>query len=132
MKRTTWFAIFAVLMLTLPIRAQAASVLPTQARSLVYSAAFVASPSRQIVGEYLDGTMRVTLYPSGIIQGTYMPQDGAPFVVSGGVKANGDLWLMLGHTIVTGTWQPNGAIVAYSAGPEFQDLKFDAKLSATH
>jgi hypothetical protein len=120
----------AMLMLG-PVAARAATVLPAQAHTVVYSASFVGSQSRPIVGEYLDGTMRITVYPSGIIAGTYLPQDGSPFTVSGGLDANGKVWLLLGQTIVTGAWQPDGAIVAYSAGPSFQDLKFTAT-PATH
>jgi hypothetical protein len=130
MKRMIVAAVLAASMLG-PIAARAASVLPVQPRAVVYAAAFVGSTARPLVGEYLDGTMRLTIYPSGIIAGTYLPQDGSPFSVSGGLDANGKVWLLLGQTIVTGELQPDGTIAAYSAGPSFQDLKFTAK-PATH
>lgn len=118
-------ALAAMLMLGMPA-ARAASFLPAQPRTITYSAAFVGSSVRPIVGEYLDGSMRLTLYPSGIIQGMYFPMDGTPFTVSGGLDDNGKVWLMLGHTTVTGDWKTGDSIIAYSTGPLYRYLQFTA------
>jgi hypothetical protein len=103
-----------------------AFVLPANARTITYSAAFEGSAVRPIVGEYLQGTMQLKLYPSGILQGWYIPQEGSAFGVTGGVDANGKVWLQLPGAIVTGEWGPGDTIVAYSTGPSFDNLKFDA------
>jgi hypothetical protein len=118
-------ALAAMLMLGMPA-AHAASFLPTQPRTITYSAAFEGSNVRPITGELLDGTMRLTLYPNGIIQGLYFPQDEAPFTVSGGLDNNGKVWLLLGRTTVTGEWKAGDEILAYSTGPLFQNLQFAA------
>jgi len=70
--------------------------------------------------------MRLTLYPSGIIQGLYVPQDAAPFAVTGGLNDDGNVWLRLGRATVTGKWTAGGVIDAYSSGPAYQSLKFTA------
>jgi hypothetical protein len=126
MKQTIALATIATMLSLAAPAADAASFLPAQARTITYSAAFVGSNVRPIVGEYLDGTMRLTLYPSGIIQGLYFPQDEAPFTVSGGLDNNGKVWLLLGHSTVTGTWESGDVIDAYSTGPAYQNLKFTA------
>jgi hypothetical protein len=118
-------ALALMLMLGMPA-ANATSFLPTAPRTITYSAAFVGSSVRPIVGEYLDGTMRLTLYPNGIIQGLYFPQDEPSFTVSGGLDDNGKVWLLLGNATVTGTWKTGDVIDAYSSGPSYQSLKFTA------
>lgn len=126
MKQTIALSALAALLLLGMPAARAASFLPAQARTITYSAAFVGSSVRPITGELLDGTMRLTLYPNGVIQGIYFPQGDAPFAVSGGLDDNGKVWLLLGRTTVTGDWKPGDAILAYSTGPLFANLQFSA------
>jgi len=126
MKYTIGLTVLAALLLFGMPAARAASFLPAEPRTITYSAAFVGSSVRPITGELLDGTMRLTLYPNGVIQGMYFPQDDAPFTVSGGLDDKGKVWLLLGRTTVTGDWKAGDSILAYSTGPLFQNLQFTA------
>jgi hypothetical protein len=126
MKQTIGLAALAAMLILGMPAARATSFLPTQARTITYAAAFEGTTIRPMTGELLDGTMRLTLYPNGIIQGTYIPQDEQPFSVSGGLDDNGKVWLLLGRTTVTGEWKAGDAITAYSTGPLFANLQFTA------
>jgi hypothetical protein len=106
--------------------AGAAGLLPAQPITTKYEAGFKGTPTRPIVGEVLSGTMRLTFYPNGIVQGTYITQDANILQVSGGLREDGAFWLDIAGTTVTGQAEPGGAIVAYSSGPSFQNLKFVA------
>lgn len=79
---------------------------------------------RYSVGEY-DGQLSITVYPDGIIQGTYHDDNGALRPVTGGVNGK-DVWLDIGWRRplhLTGTLQ-NGVLRAIAAlpGPELYEL----------
>lgn len=73
--------------------------------------------------------MRVTVYPSGIISGTYVTEQGGLLPVNGGLETNGNVWLDIGQrTQVTGYWHSDGSITGYTYGPPALDhLAFNAK-----
>ena len=54
-------------------------------------------------GAYL-GTLRVAISPDGVASGFYLPLDGTPVPVSGGVSGD-RIWLNLGSE-----WQVNGTV----------------------
>lgn len=113
--------------LQVPIAAQAANALPSAPRTITYDAGLEGSSARPIAGALLAGTMRLTLYPDGTIQGRYTPEDGASFPVAGGLQGNGAIFLTLGRTTVNGTLMPSGRIVGSTFGPPVYDaLKFVA------
>ena len=66
-------------------------------------------------GEY-DGQMRLVIDANGIVSGTYVPSDGGPRPVTGGVTGD-KIWLDFGagnQWHVTGTIR-NGHIVGFSS-----------------
>ena len=82
-------------------------------------------------GEY-DGTLRLTVYPDGIVQGYYRNLDDARFEpVSGGLRGD-NIWLTLNlfGAPITGTFK-DGKIVASALGrstfgPEVETYTFEA------
>jgi hypothetical protein len=113
--------------LQVPLAAQAANALPSSQKTITYDAGLEGSSFRPIVGALLAGTMRLTLYPDGTIQGTYIPEDGNSFAVAGGLQEDGLVFLTLGRTTVNGKLMPNGTIVGSTFGPAaFDALKFVA------
>jgi hypothetical protein len=71
-------------------------------------------------GEF-DGTLLLTIYPSGIVQGFYRPYDGGYRSVTGGLNGE-NIWLdigMMGHSRVIGTFK-DGVLntVAQIPGPD--------------
>ena len=78
-------------------------------------------------GEY-DGTMRLTVYADGIVQGTYLPSDGNIRTVTGGLNGR-KLWLDIGQNgrlRVTGTFE-HGVInaVVQKPGPDITTFEAD-------
>jgi len=76
-------------------------------------------------GEW-DATMVLTVYPNGIVQGTYRPQDGGWKSVTGGVDGQ-QIWLDIGmmHPLhLTGTFR-NGELrtIAAIPGPDTYTLE---------
>jgi hypothetical protein len=81
-------------------------------------------------GEY-DGTMRLTVNPDGIINGTYQSTDqGGPKIVAGGVSPNGRVWLDIGRMHLTGTFI-NGVLHTTSDTPYPDTLHVDAVAAPT-
>jgi hypothetical protein len=81
-------------------------------------------------GEY-DGTMRLTVNPDGIINGTYQSTDqGGPKNVTGGLESNGRVWLDIGRTHLVGTFV-NGVLHTTSATPYPDTLHVDAVVAPT-
>jgi hypothetical protein len=77
-------------------------------------------------GEY-DGTLTLTVYPNGIVQGTYLPFDGSYRSVTGGIKGR-NIWLDIGENgrlHLTGTFE-HGILnsVVQKPGPDV--TTFDA------
>jgi hypothetical protein len=81
-------------------------------------------------GQY-DGTMRLTVNPDGIINGTYQSTDqGGPKVVAGGVSPNGRVWLDIGRMHLVGTFV-NGVLHTTSNEPYPDTLHVDAVVAPT-
>lgn len=83
----------------------------TEPTHLIYNTRLIPQYS---AGEY-DGTLRLTINPNGIVSGTYIPSNGGPRIVSGGVKGD-NIWLDFGFNgrmHVEGTIR-NGHIVGYT------------------
>jgi hypothetical protein len=78
------------------------------------------------VGAY-EGTLALTIYPNGIVQGTYRPADGGFSSVTGGLTGK-DIWLDLGlrgRFHVTGTFE-NGVLRTVAAIPGPDVYEFDS------
>lgn len=74
-----------------------------------------------------EGTLALTIYPSGIVQGTYRPADGGFTSVTGGLSGK-DIWLDLGlrgRLHVTGTFE-NGVLRTVAAIPGPDVYEFDS------
>jgi hypothetical protein len=81
-------------------------------------------------GEY-DGTMRLTVNPDGIINGTYQSTDqGGPKNVTGGLAPNGRVWLDIGRMHLVGTFV-NGVLHTTSDTPYPDTLHVDAVVAPT-
>jgi hypothetical protein len=80
------------------------------------------------VGEY-DGTLSLTVYPSGIVQGYYRPDDGGYRTVTGGVDGK-TIWLDIGSGFrplhVSGTFQ-NGKLRTVAALPGADIYTFESR-----
>jgi hypothetical protein len=78
---------------------------------------------RYHAGQY-EGRLALTIYPNGIVQGTYLPSDGGVRDVSGGLTGT-NIWLEIGtvggmrQLRLTGTFK-NGVLdtVAAIPGPD--------------
>ncbi len=96
--------------LALPVGSQAATTSTSTPQSYVFQTRLTESLHP---GEY-DGTMRVTLYPSGIVSGTFQDSEGHVRNVAGGFDGTA-IWLDIGgtaHTVhLDGTFK-NGVISA--------------------
>jgi hypothetical protein len=102
---------------TLPLAAQAAS---TTSGSPQHYALQTRIVDRYHAGEF-DGALTMTIYPSGIVQGTYRPADGGFRTVTGGIEGTA-IWLDIGmnHPLhLTGTFK-DGVLraVAQIPGPD--------------
>jgi hypothetical protein len=74
-----------------------------------------------------EGTLMLTIYPSGIVQGTYRPSDGGITDVTGGLTGK-DIWLDVGargRLHVTGTFE-NGVLKTVAAIPGPDVWEFDS------
>ena len=74
-----------------PLASQAASTSLSAPQTLTYQTRLVQSFH---AGEY-DGTMRLTVYPSGIVSGTFRNDEGGIREVTGGVDGS-SIWLDIG------------------------------------
>jgi hypothetical protein len=120
-------ALSAALALGLAPAAEAATALPSAAETITYDAGLRGTQTRPLVGEALTGTMKLNVTPDGTIQGTYLPLDGSPMMVSGGLQRDGTVWLNFGQLTVMGRWH-NGGIVGSTFGPpSFDRLQFVAE-----
>lgn len=93
--------------LTLPLASSAA--VTSSPQSYVFQTRLIESFHP---GEY-DGTMRVTVYPDGIVSGTFQDSDGGVRNVTGGLNGT-SIWLDIGanHSLhLYGTFK-NGTISA--------------------
>jgi len=77
--------------LALPIASQAATTTNASPQRYVFQTRMTESLH---AGEY-DGTLRLTVYPSGIVSGTFQPSDGGARTVSGGMSGT-QIWLDIG------------------------------------
>ncbi|MEA2689183.1 MAG: hypothetical protein QOD51_1790 [Candidatus Eremiobacteraeota bacterium] len=107
----------------LPLASQAAST--TNAAPQRYTLQTQLTDSHH-VGAY-EGTLALTIYPSGIVQGTYRPADGGYSSVTGGLTGK-DIWLDLGQRgrlHLTGTFE-NGVLKTVAAIPGPDVYEFDS------
>ena len=77
-------------------------------------------------GEY-DGRLALTIYPNGIVQGTYLPSDGGVRNVTGGVTGT-NIWLdigSMGQLHVSGTFK-NGVLETIAAIPGPDTYTFES------
>lgn len=73
------------------------------------------------------GTLVMTIYPSGIVQGTYRPDDGGYRTVTGGVSGD-QIWLDIGMERplhVTGTFK-NGVLQTVAQIPGLNTYTFES------
>jgi hypothetical protein len=77
-------------------------------------------------GEY-DGRLALTIYPNGIVQGTYLPSDGGVRNVTGGLTGT-NIWLdigSMGQLHVSGTFK-NGVLETIAAIPGPNTYTFES------
>jgi hypothetical protein len=77
-------------------------------------------------GEY-DGRLALTIYPNGIVQGTYFPSDGGVRNVTGGLTGT-NIWLdigSLGQLHLSGTFK-NGVLETIAAIPGPDTYTFES------
>ncbi len=103
--------------LALPLAAQAATT--TSAAPQHYDL-HTRSFDQYHAGEY-DGVLALTVYPDGIVQGTYRAEDGGRIqVVTGGLSDGNRIWLDIGSGAdplhLSGTFR-NGALEAVASTP---------------
>jgi hypothetical protein len=77
----------------LPLVAQAATTTSAPAQHFNLQTRMF---DRYHAGEY-DGQLVLTIYPNGIVQGTYRPSDGGVRTVTGGVDGE-NIWLDIGQS----------------------------------
>ena len=106
--------------LALPLSAQAATTTAAQPQHYAFQ---TRTFDQYHAGEY-DGSLSLTVYPSGIVQGLYRDADGGGFKqVTGGLSPGNRIWLDIGNGAdplhVTGTFE-NGRLetVASIPGPD--------------
>lgn len=113
--------------LQVPLAVQAAGFRPASTETITYDAGLEGSSARPIVGAVLAGRLRLTISPDGTIAGTYFPQDGNAFPVTGGLEESGSMWLLFDNTTIMGHLKRDGALVGSSFGPPaFDRLTFVA------
>ena len=103
--------------LALPLASQAATTTTAAPQHYQFQTRM---SDRLHAGEY-DGQLALTVYPSGIVQGTYRPAEGDIRAVTGGVDGK-NIWLDIGMDRplhLTGTFT-NGVLltVAQIPGPD--------------
>jgi hypothetical protein len=80
-------------------------------------------------GEYA-GTMNLTVYPNGIVQGNYRPSDGGTRIVTGGITGT-NIWLDIGldHSLhLSGTFK-NGVLQAVADIPSEDPYTMNAAVA---
>ncbi|HTJ25278.1 MAG TPA: hypothetical protein VMA36_03845 [Candidatus Limnocylindria bacterium] len=80
-------------------------------------------------GEY-DGLLALTVYPSGIVQGTYRDEDAGGFkTVTGGLDRRNHIWLDIGNGVralrLYGTFE-NGVLTATRNAPDPEEHVFQS------
>jgi hypothetical protein len=81
--------------------------------------------SQYEAGEY-DGTLALTVYPNGIVQGNYRPQDGNIRTVTGGLDGR-NIWFDIGPSgrfRIIGTFE-NGVLKGVVQKPGPDTVTFD-------
>ena len=91
MIRTAMTASALLATFALPIASQAASTTNAPPQRYVFQTRMTESMH---AGEY-DGTLRLTVFPNGIVSGTFQPSDGGARSVSGGTSGT-QIWLDIG------------------------------------
>lgn len=109
-------AAFAALIVAaaLPLAASAASTTVTQPQHYAFQTELT---DRYHPGAYV-GTLALTIYPDGIVNGTYRPDDGSIHPVTGGVDGT-SIWLDVGslrNLHLTGTLRSGVLRMAAATG----------------
>ena len=115
----------AALVLPLASRAATTSTAPPQTYTLQTHLT-----QQYHAGEYA-GTMKLTVYPNGIVQGNYLPSDGGTRIVTGGITGN-NIWLDIGleETLhLTGTFK-NGVLQATANVPALDPYTMNAAVAS--
>jgi hypothetical protein len=105
--------------LALPLTAQAATTTTTEPQRYTLQTRYF---DQYHAGEY-DGSLALTIYPGGIVQGTYRLDGGSFRTVTGGLDAGNRIWLDIGDGAfplhLSGTFR-DGALetVASTPGPD--------------
>ncbi len=114
-------AIIAALAVPLPSIAATTATAPSHRYEL----------QTRIVSQYeageFDGTLALTVYPNGIVQGNYLPQDGTFRTVTGGLDGR-NIWLDFGSFArfrVIGTFE-GGVLKGVVQRPGPDTVTFDA------
>jgi hypothetical protein len=105
----------------LPLAARAATTTSTQPQRYTLHTQLT---DQYHAGAY-EGTLALTIYPDGIVQGTYRPSDGRITSVTGGLTGK-NIWLDIGpagRLHLNGTFE-NGVLktVAAIPGPDTYEL----------
>jgi hypothetical protein len=129
MKNTIRAAVAAIALTAIPAAALAAST--TSGPDHTYQLTTV--ESQQYGVGVVDGRMRVTIRPDGILQGTYQNEDdGLPHNVSGGVDADGSVWFEIGNgpdaTRYVGTFHDGTLHTTLQASSNSDVVHLDAKV----
>jgi hypothetical protein len=108
--------------LALPVTAQAATTTAAQPQHYDLQTSIT---DRYHAGAY-EGRLTLTIYPNGIVQGTYLPSDGGARSVSGGLTGT-NIWLdigMMGRLHLSGTFK-DGVLETTAAipGPDTYTFK---------
>jgi hypothetical protein len=112
--------------LALPLASQAATTTSAQPQHYDMQTRMA---ERFHPGEY-DGRLALTIYPNGIVQGTYLPSDGGVRNVTGGVTGT-NIWLEIGSVggsdqlRLTGTFK-NGVLETVAAIPGPDTYTFES------
>jgi hypothetical protein len=122
--RTAAATAAVVAALALPLASQAATT-TTGAEPQHYS--FQTELTDRYHAGAFDGTLALTIYPSGIVQGSYRPSDGGATNVTGGLTGK-DIWLDIGwhgRLHLSGTFE-NGVLKTIAAIPGPDVYEFDS------
>ena len=92
-----------------------------------YQTAARGNSVRPFVGGYYEGTLRLTYYPDGTVQGNFLPDGGNPQPVTGGLQNDGSLWLQIGSAGAVrfnGQLHQGGWLAGTLYGPCVDELSF--------
>ena len=125
--RTAAAAAGVIAALALPLSSQAATTVSAPPQHYQFQTRM---SDRLHAGEY-DGQLTLTVYPNGIVQGSYRPSEGGIRTVTGGLDGK-NIWLDIGMDRplhLTGTFT-NGVLVTVAQIPGPDTYTFESVDSA--